>query len=125
MFNKINTVGYFVLEISNTVYLLDVSMSCYESVYICHLSLKAPITTAEDDIHKYVFIVFQRKIRLDVLSESSARQRTHMKNQAIFSSKDISKKIKCRLLQFFFGAFIFKHFVQPQLLFVCHTLSVP
>ena len=28
----------------------------------------------------------------------------HMKNQALFSSKDISKKLKCRLLQFLFGA---------------------
>ena len=28
-----------------------------------------------------------------------------MKNQALFSSKDKSKKIKCRLLQFLFGAF--------------------
>ena len=27
-----------------------------------------------------------------------------MKNQALFSSKDTSKKIKCRLLQFLFGA---------------------
>ena len=27
------------------------------------------------------------KIRLDVSSESSARQRIHMKNQALFSSK--------------------------------------
>ena len=27
-----------------------------------------------------------------------------MKNQALFSSKDISKKIKCRLLQFLYGA---------------------
>ena len=25
------------------------------------LTLKAPITTAADDIHKYFFIVFQRK----------------------------------------------------------------
>ena len=25
----------------------------------CHLTLKAPITTAADDIHKYFFIVFQ------------------------------------------------------------------
>ena len=29
-----------------------------------------------------------------------ARQRIHMKNRALFSSKDKSKKIKCRLLQF-------------------------
>ena len=28
----------------------------------------------------------------------------HMKNQAIISSKDKSKKLKCRLLQFLFGA---------------------
>ena len=28
-----------------------------------------------------------------------------MKNQALFSSKDKSKIIKCRLLQFLFGAF--------------------
>ena len=28
----------------------------------------------------------------------------HMKNQASFSSKDKNKKIKCRLLQFLFGA---------------------
>ena len=27
-----------------------------------------------------------------------------MKNQALFSSKDKTKKIKCRLLQFLFGA---------------------
>ena len=41
---------------------------------------------------------------LDVSSESSARQRIHMKNQALFSSKNKSKKLKCRLLQFLFGA---------------------
>ena len=33
-----------------------------------------------------------------------ARQRIHMKNQALFSSKDKSKNLKCRLLQFLFGA---------------------
>ena len=38
------------------------------------------------------------------ISESSARQGIHMKNQALFSSKDKSKKLKCRLLQFLFGA---------------------
>ena len=31
-------------------------------------------------------------------------QRIHMKNQALFSLKDKSKKLKCRLLQFLFGA---------------------
>ena len=59
-----------------------------------------PITTAADDIHKHCF---SEKIRLDVSSESSARQRIHMKNQALFSSKDKSKKFKCRLLQYLFG----------------------
>ena len=43
-------------------------------------------------------------IRLDVSSESSARQRIHMKNQALFSSKDKSKKLRFHLLQFLFGA---------------------
>ena len=65
------------------------------------ITLKAPITTAADDIHKYFF---SEKIRLDVSSESSARQRIHMKNQVLFSSKDNSKIFKCRLLQFLFGA---------------------
>ena len=68
------------------------------------LTFKAPITTAADNIHKYFLIFFSEKIRLDVSSESSARQRIHMKNQALFSSKDKSKKLKCRLLQFLFGA---------------------
>ena len=68
-----------------------------------HLTLKAPITTAADDII-FFFHCFSEKIRLDVSSESSARQRIHMKNQALFSSKDKSKKIECRLLQFLFGA---------------------
>ena len=68
------------------------------------LTLKVPITTAADDIHKYFFIVFLEKIRLDVSSESMARQRFHMKNQALFSSKDKSKKLKYLLLQFLFAA---------------------
>ena len=70
------------------------------------LTLKVPITTAADDIHKYFFIVFfSEKIRLDFQvnpllgrgftsrfsSESSARQRIHLKNQALFSSKNKKK----------------------------------
>ena len=91
----------------------------FSSLVFKELILKVPITTAADDIHEYFFIVFQRKygwmfhvnplsrekIRLDVSSESSARQRIHMKHQALFSSKDKNKKLKCRLLQFSFGAF--------------------
>ena len=68
------------------------------------LTLKAPMTTAADDIHKYFFHCFSEKIRLDVSSESSARQRIHLKHQALFSLKVKSKKLKCRLLQFSFGA---------------------
>ena len=67
-------------------------------MYVFPLTLKAPITTAADDIQKYFFIVFSEKIRLDVSGESSAGQRIHMKNQALFFSKDKSKKLKCRLL---------------------------
>ena len=66
------------------------------------LTLEAPIRTAADDSHKHFF--FSEKIRLDVSSESSARQRIHMKYQALFSSNDKSKKLKCCLLQFLFGA---------------------
>ena len=36
----------------------------------------------------FFFYCFSEKIRLDGSSESSARQRIHMKNQALFSSKD-------------------------------------
>ena len=50
-----------------------------------------------------IFSLFFRGKRLDVSSESSARQRTRMKHQALFSSKDKSKKLKCHLLQYSFG----------------------
>ena len=40
---------------------------------------------------KDILYCFSEKIRLDVSSESSARQRIHMKNQALFSSEDKSK----------------------------------
>ena len=57
------------------------------------LILKTPVMTAADDIHKYFSLIF-KEIRLDVSSESSARQRIHMKNQALFfSSKDKSEKL--------------------------------
>ena len=58
-----------------------------------------------------VFIVFSQKIRLGVSNESSARQRQriHVKNQALFSSKDKSKKLKCRLLQVLFGVLRFMY----------------
>ena len=45
-----------------------------------------------------------------------------MKNQAIFSSKDENKKIKCRLLQFLFGAIRVNSYKQ-SLAFSDHALS--
>ena len=69
-----------------------------------------PITTTADDIHKYH--CFSEKIRLDVSSESSARQRIHMKNQALFSLKNKSEKLK--FLQFLFGALRFNQFSFSQ-----------
>ena len=68
------------------------------------LTLKAPITTAADDIYKYFFIVFSENVRLDISCESSARQRIHMKHQPYFLRKIEVKKIKFRLLQFLVGA---------------------
>ena len=70
-----------------------------EDCMIEQLILNAQIMTAVDDIHNF-FHCFSEKIRLDVSSEPSARQRIHMKTQALFSSKDKSKKLKCRLLLF-------------------------
>ena len=52
------------------------------------LTLTVPIRTAAGDIHEYFFHCFSEKIRLDISSESSARQRIHMKNPALFSAKD-------------------------------------
>ena len=84
------------------------------------ITLKAPIMTAADDIHKYFSIVFSEKIRLDVSSESSARQRIHKKNQALFSSEDKSKKSKCHLLQFLFGSLRVKTDIGHMI--ITHTL---
>ena len=58
------------------------------------LTLKAPITTTADDIHKYFFIFISEKIKLDISCETSAGQRIYMKLQALFSLKNKSKKIK-------------------------------
>ena len=57
-----------------------------------HLTLKVPITAAADDIHKYFFIASE-KIRLDVSSESSARQRIHMKKSSLIFFENKKKII--------------------------------
>ena len=55
----------FVVQILITMFPVECihSQSCIaaDRLFICVLTLKAPITTAADDIHKYFFIVFQRK----------------------------------------------------------------
>ena len=52
--------------------------------------------SAADDIHNYFFHCFSEKIRLDVSSESPARQRIHMKKKTkpYFLRKIKVKKIK-------------------------------
>ena len=45
-------------------------------------------------LNVFSLFFFSEKIRLDVSSESIARQRIHMKHQALFSSIDKSKKNK-------------------------------
>ena len=52
-----------------------------------HQSGKCIVVTSYVSIENYIhffFHCFSEKIRLDVSSESSARQRIHMKNQALF-----------------------------------------
>ena len=53
------------------------------------------------------------KIKLDVSSESSARQRIHMKNQALFL-KDKSEKLKCCLPQSLFGTLRVEELLHPE-----------
>ena len=74
------------------------------AVVIGTLRGKMTFTTAADDNHKYFFHCFSEKIRLDISCESSAGQRIHKKHQALFSSKDKSKKLKNRLQQFLFDS---------------------
>ena len=53
------------------------------------------------------YFYLTKKIRLDVSSESSARQRIQMKYQVLFSLKNNEKSIcKCRLLQYIVGGAI-------------------
>ena len=55
-----------------------------------------------------VSLFFREKIRLDVSTELQIQ----MNNQALFSSKDKSKKLKCHLLQFLLGALRVKTYVR-------------
>ena len=66
---------------------------------MCILILKALITIAADDIHKYLFIVFQRKE--DLMFQVNPL--LGMENQASFSSIDKSKKNKMSSVAICFG----------------------
>ena len=70
---------------------IGIHLKILDRYRILSLTLKAPITTAADNIHKYFFIV-SRENKNDISCESSARQRIHMKQQALFCLKDESKK---------------------------------
>ena len=63
-------------------------------LYPFTITLRAPITTAADDINTYISIVvfFREKIRLGIPCEYSARQMIYTKHYALFSSKDKRKK---------------------------------
>ena len=95
---------YIKLNCTRLIYSFGAILEIHICTLLKILTFKAPIRTAADDIHHYFFHCFSEKIRLDVSSESSARQWIHMKNQALSSSKDKSKTLKCPLLQFLFGA---------------------
>ena len=56
--------------------------------------------TAADNNIEYFFLLSQKKIRLDVSCESSARQRIHKKHPSLIFSERLKLKKKCRLLQF-------------------------
>ena len=66
------------------------------------LTLKAPITTADNNFFYY----FSEKTSLDISFESSAWQMIHMKCQDLFSLKNNKnkKKFECHLLQILLGA---------------------
>ena len=64
------------------------------------LTLKAPVTTAADEIFFYFFFIFSEKTSLDISCELSAKQTIHMKCQDLFSLKNKRKNFECRLLKF-------------------------
>ena len=67
-----------------------------------YLTLKAPITTAADDIHKY-FSLFFREIKTWCFKWILCKaDNSHKKSSLIFFESYKKKKLKCRLLQFLF-----------------------
>ena len=81
---------------------------CYNDLHNLYWSLLHALTLEglsqlQQTTFKNIFHCFSEKIRLDVSSESSARQRIHMNIKPYFLRKIKVKKIKCCLLQFLFG----------------------
>ena len=72
----------------------------HDILWNLNLTLKAPITTAADDIHKY-FVLFFRENKTWCFKWILSRGFT-WKIKLYFLRKK-SKKLKCRLLQFLFG----------------------
>ena len=83
-------------DISKRVYIVKINLSIIRVKYHHKCQINNSV------------VIKIKKIRLDVSSESSAKQRIHMKNQVLFSSKNKSKKLKCRLLQFLFDTLMVK-----------------
>ena len=63
-----------------------------------------PITTAAEDSLEFFFHCFSEKIKTNISCESSARQRIHMKYQALISWKDKSKKVKVSSAEILLGS---------------------
>ena len=97
MIPAIQIIKYIVIFATIIIDTLSLSLIC--------LTLKVPITTAAEDINKYFFIVFlEKKNRLVVQVNPLLSRGFTWKIKPYFFFKDKSKKLKCRLLQFLFGA---------------------
>ena len=66
-----------------------------------YLPLKCQLRLQQTTVLNISFDCFSEKIRFDVSSESSARQRIHMKHQALFCSIDKSKQVAMSLRDLF------------------------
>ena len=107
--DHLNMTTAFIMDKNNDNHLGFLVTNIKTATKLQSLTLKAPITTAADNIHKYFFHCFSEKIRLDFSSEFSARQRIHIKIKPYFLQKIKVKKLKCGLLQFLFGALRINH----------------
>ena len=92
LFSPENRVWYFMQIISYFMQIISIRKNCltekHKKIFLnflpSMLTLKAPITTAADDILKFFFFNFSKKTSLDISCESSAWQTIHMKYQDLF-----------------------------------------